>query len=439
MNTKVLKFGGSSLADAAHFKKVGQIIREEKERKYVVVSAPGKRHNKDEKVTDLLYQCYDLAVNNQDITPVFLKIEARYNEIIDGLSLKLSLAKEYLEIKNNIISTKSKDYAASRGEYLNGIILANYMGFTFVDPKDMILFNEDGILNPEGTDASICSALKAIEYAVIPGFYGSLPDGSIKTFSRGGSDVTGSMVAKAVKASLYENWTDVSGVLMADPRIVKNPKVIETLTYKELRELSYMGTTVLHEDATLPVRSEGIPINIRNTNSPEDKGTMIIPTYRFKNPNGIITGIAGKTGFTTIIIEKDMMNGELGIGNKILEVLAKNSISFEHVPSSIDALSVIVNSKDLEEKEEFIIHQIIKAVKPDSIMIEDGLALVAVVGHNMVRAKGTAARVFTAIAKADINIKMIDQGASELNIIVGVEEKDYKNTIKAIYNEFVNN
>ncbi|MGM9974524.1 MAG: aspartate kinase [Clostridiaceae bacterium] len=436
---KVLKFGGSSLADAEHFKKVAQIIKEEKERKYVVVSAPGKRHNKDEKITDLLYQCYDLSVKNQDINPIFVKIIDRYNEIIKGLDIELSLDKEYEEIKNNILNTKNKDYIASRGEYLNGIILANYIGFTFVDAKDMILFNEDGSFNPEDTDLSVYNTLKDIEYAVVPGFYGSLPDGRVKTFSRGGSDITGSIIAKAVKAYLYENWTDVSGVLMADPRIVKNPRVIETLTYKELRELSYMGTTVLHEDATFPVRSEGIPINIRNTNSPKDKGTMIVPALRIKNPQEIVTGIAGKTGFTTIIIEKDMMNSELGFGKKVLEVLSNNSISFEHVPSSIDAISVIVNSHDLLEKEEYIINQIIKVVKPDSIMIEDGLALIAVVGHNMVRAKGTAARVFTAIAKADINIKMIDQGASELNIIVGVEEKDYKNAIKAIYTEFVNN
>ena len=433
---KVVKFGGSSLASAEQFKKVGNIIKADESRRYVVPSAPGKRFSDDTKVTDMLYKCYAQAEAGKNFDTQLKAIKDRYKEIIKGLGLKLSLDEQFETIKKQFESLAGKDYAASRGEFLNGIILAKYIGYEFVDAAEVVFFNEDGSFNAAMTNQAVRDRLENIERAVIPGFYGSTPNDTIKTFSRGGSDITGSIVAAAVKADLYENWTDVSGFLVADPRIIKNPAVINTITYKELRELSYMGATVLHEDAIFPVRKEGIPINIKNTNAPEDPGTMIVESTS-KKPEHIITGIAGKKGFSAVNIEKDMMNSEIGFGRKVLEQFEKNGLSFEHMPSGIDTMTVIVQQSEFESKEQEVLAGIHRNTSPDSIEIEAGLALIAVVGRAMKSAKGTAFRIFEALAKSDVNVKMIDQGSSELNIIIGVHEEEFEKALQAIYSAFV--
>ena len=433
---KVVKFGGSSLASAEQFKKVANIIKEEKARRYVVPSAPGKRFSQDTKVTDMLYQCYAAAEEGKDIKSLLNKIEARYNEIIKGLGMKLSLDREFAEIAENFQKKAGKEYAASRGEYLNGIVLADYLGFEFVDAANAIFFHEDGTLNVDKTDEMLKKCLKGKEYAVIPGFYGSQDDGTIRTFSRGGSDVTGSLVAKAIHADIYENWTDVSGFLVADPRIINNPEVIETITYRELRELSYMGATVLHEEAIFPVRKEGIPINIRNTNAPEEKGTMIVESTCRKSKY-TITGIAGKKGFASINVDKDMMNSEIGFCRKVLTVFEENGLSFEHMPSGIDTMTIFVHQSEFEEKEQQVISGIHRAVQPDVVEMESDLALIAVVGRGMKATRGTAGRIFSALAHARVNVKMIDQGSSELNVIIGVKNSDFETAIRAIYDIFV--
>ena len=433
---KVTKFGGSSLASASQFKKVADIILADETRRYVVPSAPGKRFPEDVKVTDMLYACYKAAVKGQDFEKKFDEIKERYNGIIDELGIDLSLDEQYENIKAGFKGRAGRDYAASRGEYLNGIILAKYIGYEFIDAADLVFFNEDGTFNADMTNQTVRDRLVDVERAVVPGFYGSTPNDTIKTFSRGGSDITGSIVAAAVKADLYENWTDVSGFLVADPRIVENPAVINTITYKELRELSYMGATVLHEDAIFPVRKEGIPINIKNTNAPEDPGTMIVESTS-KKPEHIITGIAGKKGFSAIRIEKDMMNSEVGFGRKVLEQFEKNGLSFEHMPSGIDTMTVIVHQSEFEPKEQEVLAGIHRNTAPDSIEIEPGLALIAVVGRAMKSAKGTAFRIFEALAKSEVNVKMIDQGSSELNIIIGVLEDELERAMRAIYSAFV--
>lgn len=434
--TKVVKFGGSSLASAEQFKKVGDIIRAEESRRFVVPSAPGKRFSADIKVTDMLYGCYDLAAKGKDFEKEFDAIKERYYGIINELELDLSLESEFDVIKACFIGKAGRDYAASRGEYLNGIVLANYLGYNFIDAADVIFFNDQGSFDAEKTNEILSAKLAGMNNAVIPGFYGSMPNDTIKTFSRGGSDVTGSIVAAACGADLYENWTDVSGFLIADPRIVSDPMPITTITYKELRELSYMGAGVLHEDAIFPVRKAGIPINIKNTNAPLDHGTMIVESTCQK-PQFTITGVAGKKGFTVINIEKDMMNGELGFGRKVLEVFEKNGLSFEHMPSGIDTMSVIVHQEEFEPKEQEVLAGLHRNVQPDSIDIESGLALIAVVGRAMKSNRGTAGRIFAALAHAHVNVKMIDQGSSELNIIVGVEEEDFETAVKSIYEIFV--
>ncbi|MBE6884405.1 MAG: aspartate kinase [Ruminococcaceae bacterium] len=434
---KTVKFGGSSLADAECLKKVATIIKADASRRYVVPSAPGKRFKEDEKVTDMLYALHRAAAEGgAAFEETYEKIYTRFDGIVKGLGIDFPLAEELEIIKKNLLAGYGSDYAASRGEYLNGKILAAYIGFAFVDPATAVAFKENGAFDAGKTDELLGKALAEHEYAVVPGFYGALPDGAIKTFSRGGSDVTGSLVAKAVNADIYENWTDVSGFLMADPRIVDSPKQIRTITYRELRELSYMGATVLHEDAIFPVRKIGIPINIRNTNIPEEPGTMIVAKAEVDAEN-LITGIAGRRGFSAIIIEKDMMNQEIGFGRRVLDVFEKFGISFEHLPSGIDTLSVVVESKSLE-KVENIIEELYKATEADHIYVENEIALIAVVGRGMIQARGTAARVFAAISHAGVNVKMIDQGSSELNIIVGVKEEDFEKTIKAIYEIFDN-
>ena len=434
---KVVKFGGSSLADADQFRKVADIIKAEKSRRYVVPSAPGKRFKDDEKVTDMLYTCYEMAAEGKKIDGYFDKIASRYRDIIAGLELDYSLEDEFDHIKKAFIHKAGRDYAASRGEYLNGLVMSKYLGFDFIDPADAIFFSEDGKFDDERTNTVLEAVLKEHEYAVIPGFYGSMPNDTIKTFTRSGSDITGSIVARAAMADIYENWTDVSGFMMADPRIVENPQPIDFITYRELRELSYMGATVLHEDAIFPVRFAGIPINIRNTNSPSDPGTMIVSGTEELSGEKVITGIAGKKGFTVITIEKDMMNSELGFGRRVLEVLEKHKISFEHLPSGIDTMSIILATSILNGNRENIKNDICNAVDPESISIEDGLSLIAVVGRGMISTKGTAARIFKAVANSDVNIRMIDQGSSELNIIIGVDENDFEKALCGIYKEFV--
>ena len=433
---KIVKFGGSSLANAQQFEKVGEIIRSDESRRYVVPSAPGKRFDGDTKVTDLLYKCYNIAVQGEDFGAVLQEIKERYYEIIRGLKLNLSLEEEFAQIEKDFKAQAGSDYAASRGEFLNGKVMAAYLGYEFVDAATVIRFDKNGNFDADKTDKLLSKRLAKCERAVIPGFYGAYEDGTVKTFSRGGSDVTGSLVAKAIKADLYENWTDVSGFLVTDPRIVENPAVIETITYRELRELSYMGATVLHEDAIFPVRKEGIPINIKNTNRPEDKGTFIVEST-CKKPKYTITGIAGKKGFCSINIEKSMMNSEVGFGRKVLQVFEDQGISFEHIPSGIDTLTVYVHQDEFEEKEQQVIAGIHRAVQPDFVEMESDLALIAVVGRGMKSQRGTAGRIFSALAHANVNVKMIDQGSSELNIIIGVENRDLEAAVKAIYDIFV--
>ena len=433
---KVVKFGGSSLASAEQFKKVGDIIRKDPSRRYVVPSAPGKRFSDDTKVTDMLYSCYAAAVKEKKFTELLDKIKERYQEIIDGLGLDFSLDEDFDIIRVNFSKKIGRDYAASRGEYLNGKVMAAYLGFEFVDAAEVIRFNEDGTFNDALTNELLSGRLADMENAVIPGFYGAKEDGTVVTFSRGGSDVSGSLVALAVNADLYENWTDVSGFLIADPRIVKKPKSIETITYKELRELSYMGASVLHEDAIFPVRKAGIPINIKNTNAPQDKGTLIVEGT-CRQSKYTITGIAGTDGFVAITIEKAMMNSEIGFCRKVLQVFEENNVSIEHMPSGIDTMTIFVHKDVFEEKEQKILAEIHKAVNPDHIELESDLALIAIVGRGMKSTRGTAGRIFSALAHAHINVKMIDQGSSELNIIVGVRHAIRISIIRALYEIFV--
>lgn len=433
---KVVKFGGSSLANAEQFEKAGNIVRADKDRRFVVPSAPGKRDSKDTKVTDMLYECYALAEAESDFGGVFQAIKERYQDIIDGLSLELSLEKEFQVIEEHFREKAGSDYAASRGEYLNGIIMAHYLSYEFIDAAEVIRFDENGEFDAETTDRILRKRLEKTAYAVIPGFYGAKKDGTVQTFSRGGSDVTGSIVARAVQADAYENWTDVSGFLIADPRIIYKPERIEMITYKELRELSYMGASVLHEDAIFPVRKEGIPINIRNTNMPEEEGTWIVGSTCQKSKY-TITGIAGKKGFCSVILEKDMMNAEIGFGRKVLQAFEDNDISFEHMPSGIDTMTILVHQDEFVHKEQSVVSAIHRLAGPDHIEIEADLALIAVVGRSMKSSRGTAGRIFSALAHANVNVKMIDQGSSELNIIIGVKNEDFEVAIKAIYDIFV--
>ncbi len=433
---KVVKFGGSSLADAAQFKKVGDIVRADEARCFVIPSAPGKRFSGDTKVTDLLYRCYRLAKDGQDFSDPFSQIKSRYQEIIDGLGLAVSLDEEFAKIEKSLKSDPREDYTASRGENLNGRLMAAYLGYDFVDPYDVIFFDADGALEEEKTRYCTSIMLKEHPRAVIPGFYGQGADGNVKTFSRGGSDITGSIVAGAVRADVYENWTDVSGCLAADPRVVQNPVPVKVITYKELRELSYMGASVLHEDAIFPVRKEGIPINIRNTNRPEDEGTWIVESTCQKT-GYTITGIAGKKDFCAVLISKDMMNSEVGFCRKVLQAFEENGISIEHMPSGIDTMTVVVHESEFMDKEQRVVSAIHRLAEPDSIEIEADLALIAVVGRGMKSMRGTAGRIFSALAHAHVNVRMIDQGSSELNIIIGVENRDFERAIQAIYDIFV--
>ena len=438
MGVKVVKFGGSSLADAGQIKKAAAIIKGDADRRYVVPSAPGKRFKEDIKVTDMLYACYEKASLGENFKEDFAQIKKRYNDIITDLGIELSLDEQFTQIEASL-ATAGREYAASRGEYLNGIVIAAYLGYTFIDAAEVIVFSEDGVMQRHETINALRSRLRGVERAVIPGFYGRSLSGVVRTLSRGGSDVTGSLVARAVHAEVYENWTDVSGILVADPRVVEDPIVIPVITYKELRELSYMGFSVLHEDAIFPVRTAGIPINIRNTNAPEDAGTLIVPDSDAASEAILrtITGIAGKKGFCAVNMEKGMMNSEVGFIRDVLDVFAQLNINVEHIPSGIDTLSIIADAASLAGKEEQLLSALRKAVQPEHLELEPDIAMLAVVGRGMRKTRGTAARIFAALAHGRINVKMIDQGSSELNVIVGVNEHDLNQAIRCIYDAFI--
>ena len=437
MGMKVAKFGGSSLASAEQFRKVRDILLMDADRRIVVPSAPGKRSSTDIKVTDLFYECNRLAAGGKDIHEAFARIAERFHGIAEALHLTVDLDKYLSEVEKNIQLGAGADYAASRGEYLNGILLADYMGWDFVDPKDGIFFDEEGRLNSTKTQEKLSEILARHTHAVVPGFYGCDVYGNVKTFSRGGSDITGAIVARAANADLYENWTDVSGCLMADPRIVRNPEPIRYVTYRELRELSYMGASVLHEDAIFPVRIAGIPTNIRNTNDPTAPGTVIGYEAEDYESKYMITGIAPHKDFAIVNVEKAMMNAELGFGRRVLQAIEEEGISFEHMPSGIDTMCVVVSEESLKGKKERLVQRIHELCNPDSVEIHSGLALIATVGRGMVRARGTSAKLFHALMKAGVNVRMIDQGSSELNIIVGVDNLDYEVAVRAIYRAFV--
>ena len=437
MNNRIVaKFGGSSLADSDQFRKVKSIVLDNEKRKYVVPSAPGKRFGKDYKITDLLYLCHAHAQNSISFDDVFKHIEDRYIGLAKELEVRIDIKKHLDEVKNKIEEGASADYTASRGEYLNGLILADYLNYEFIDASEIIRFKSYGRVDLEATQEAVDERLAGIERAVIPGFYGAKADGTVKTFTRGGSDVTGAIIARCVGAELYENWTDVSGFLMADPNIVENPKPIEVVTYKELRELSYMGAKVLHEESIFPIRDVCIPINIRNTNKPEDKGTLIVDDNRPINYSGTITGIAGKKDFTVIAVQKMLLNSEQGFCRKLLSILESNGVSFENMPSGIDSVSLVIEDTQLGDKLDGILEEIKKQCNPDSIEIYPNMALIATVGRGMDRTKGISSKVFRGLAEGDVNIRMINQGSSEINITVGVENDDFEKALRGIYKAF---
>ncbi|MDE6849858.1 MAG: aspartate kinase [Clostridia bacterium] len=437
MTLKVCKFGGTSMADGNTMQAVKKIIASDEKRKFVVVSAPGKRFNGDIKVTDLLYSCYDELQANGSCKESFSKVRRRFESIVKELNLEMDIVSVLDETEKRLKEENSSDFTASRGEYLSARIMAKLLGAKFIDSEDVVFFKEDGQLDGEKTYRAISAAVADADSAVFPGFYGKDVNGKVKTFSRGGSDISGAIVARAVNASVYENWTDVSGFLACDPRIVDNPKRIKNLSYKELRELSYMGANVLHSESIFPVRKANIPIIIKNTFRPEDEGTAILPISHYKPDGTIVTGIAGKKNFTVILIEKNHMNSEIGFIRKVLSVLEREGVSIEHIPSGIDTMSVVVDSDEIEGyKLEQIIEGIKNDAEPDVIRVMENVALIATVGHGMSSSIGTSARLFKAMSEANINAKMIDQGSSELNIIVGVKNEDCEKCIAAIYHEF---
>lgn len=440
MGIKVAKFGGSSVADGIQLTKTKEIIREDPDRKYIVVSAPGKRYEGDNKITDILYLCKTHIEHNLPYDQLFQVVVDRYMAVEINLGVKVDLLKYFEEIRENLRKNPSADYIASRGEYLNAVLVAAFLEYDFVDTANLIKFDEKGRLLTEETDKALAEELAKHERAVLPGFYGSTPDGEIKTFSRGGSDITGALVARAVHADVYENWTDVSGFLMADPRIVENPKQIRAISYKELRELSYMGASVLHEDAIYPARMANVPINIRNTNQPEDPGTFItaeVSEDYSSEQNHIITGIAGNRDFTVVALYKNMMSSERGFVRKILDILDDYDINFEHLPSGIDTVSVVMANKAINGRLDEVLDEFRTRLRPDSIDVFEDMALIATVGHGMSYRQGVSAKLFEALAAAGVNIRMIEQGSSEMNIIVGVENKDFEKAIRAIYEAFV--
>ena len=436
MGLKVLKFGGSSVADATQLSKIKDIIQKDPERRYVVVSAPGKRSSDDTKITDLLYMCKAQRDHNLPWEESFRLITDRYSGIRSELGIDVDLESHYRVIHDNLEKGCSQDYIVSRGEYLSAILAAAYLGYDFVDTQELIRFDHRGRLLNEETNRAIRQELEKHEHAVLPGFYGSSKEtGEVKVFSRGGSDITGSLVARAMAADIYENWTDVSGLLMADPRIVENPKPIDRISYVELRELSYMGASVLHEDAVFPARKADIPINIRNTNAPEDPGTIITGDTECAGDR-IISGIAGKKDFTILTIYKNMMNKELGFVRKALMILEDQDVNFDHMPTGIDSVSVVIESKELEDKLDDVLDAFRVQLQPDDITVTTDMAMVAVVGLGMNRRVGTAARIVGAMRDENINIRMLIQGPGEINTMLGVENKDFEKAMQAIYREF---
>jgi aspartate kinase len=437
MGIRVCKFGGSSVADAGQLRKVRAIVEGRDDRRFVVPSAPGRRAVDDEKVTDLLYRSHEAATRGQPIEPLFDQVSQRFRTIVADLGLEFDLDSALVEVHDRIRDGAGAAYAASRGEYLSGLVIAKLLDRPLIDPVEMIRFDADGQFLSEETQAAVSDRLAGEDSGVIPGFYGAGPDLSIQTFSRGGSDITGAIIARGVDAELYENWTDVAGLLMADPKIVSAPRTIEEMTYRELRELAYMGATVLHDEAIFPVREAGIPVQIRNTNDPDAPGTRIRRGGIDNKPSGRITGIAGRRDFTIIALEKTLMNSEIGFGRRVLGVLERHEISWEHIPSGIDTLSIVLKSGGIEDRIDAVVTEIESECGPDSIEIHSGIALIATVGRGMTHTPGTAAQLFGALAAAGINIRMIDQGSSELNIIVGVENADFERTVRAIHDEFV--
>lgn len=434
---KIAKFGGSSVANAQQFEKVKNIIQSDSARRFVVVSASGREHKNDNKVTDLLYLIEAHLKYSVDYLPLFALIEERFLSIKKDLHLTYPIEDDLKALKTQLKKGLSTDYLVSRGEYLTAKLMAEYLGYPFVDAKDLITFRYDGKIDFDATKYRLDTFLKSNECMVVPGFYGALPDGTIKTMSRGGSDITGSILARLVDADMYENWTDVSGILMADPRIVPNPKRIEYITYSELRELSYMGASVLHEEAIFPVKEKNIPINILNTNHPEEGGTIIIEEDRSHESKQIITGIAGRKNFTVVAIYKNHMSDEVGIIRRALEVFENYRVSIEHIPSGIDSFSIVVNSDDVKDVIYDIVSDIKKVCNPDNVKVIDNISLIATVGRQMSYRPGISGRLFAILGKNNINIRMIAQGSDEINIVVGVEDKDFEKTIGAIYNSFV--
>ena len=434
----VTKFGGSSMADAGQYRKIRDIILSNPERKVVVVSAAGKRFKNDHKLTDLLYLCYAHTQYGVDCSGIFDMICSRYLEIREELQIDLDLESEFAELKKRLDAKKiSQDELVSRGEYFSAKLMAAYLGFDFIDSADWVKFQFDATVDQEATYAAL-AALYRDRGAVIPGFYGVMPDGRIKTFSRGGSDITGSLAAAALDADVYENWTDVSGILMADPRIVDNPQAIPEVTYDELRELSYSGAQVLHEGSIFPVREKNIPLNIRNTNAPDEPGTMIQEHFDGdSDPNRFITGITGKKNFSIISMSKRGMGGAVGVLRKMLSVLEQHNISVDYVPNGIDNVSVVMSTESLGNNVYTILSEIQAACEPDTLEVHDKIAVIAAVGRRMAYRPGISGKLFAALGKADINIRMINQGPDELNIIFGVDNKDFANAIRVLYNSFV--
>ena len=435
---KVTKFGGSSMADAGQYRKVRDILLADPSRKVVVVSAAGKRFSGDHKLTDLLYLCHAHTQYGVDCSGIFELITSRYLEIRDELGLDLSLEQEFQALKKRLDKKSiTADELVSRGEYFSAKLMAAFLGFDFVDAADWILFNMDGSVDQEPSYEALRNRI-GNHGVVIPGFYGKMPDGHIRTFSRGGSDITGALAAAALGADVYENWTDVSGILMADPRIVDNPQAIPQVTYDELRELSYSGAQVLHEGTIFPVREKNIPVNIRNTNAPEDPGTMIRERFEVDtDPHRFITGITGKKDFSIISMTKRGMSNEVGVLRKMLSVFERHNISIDYAPNGIDNVSVVMPTAEIEPQLYTLLAEIQEEVKPDSLAVYDQIAIVAAVGRKMAFRPGISGKIFAALGQANINIRMINQGPDELNIIVGVDNKDFATAIKVLYHSFV--
>lgn len=435
MNERIIvaKFGGTSVADAAQFRKVKDIIQSSPERRFIVVSAPGKRFPEDVKVTDLLLDCYAKAVAGESFAEQLDQIRARFRSILDDLKMSFPLDDELEVLEQSLLTDPMEDYAASRGEYLTARIMAKYLGFTFVDPAWCVCFDEDGQLNAPMTSRTMRASLLPLNRAVIAGFYGADMNGTIHTFERGGSDITGSLAACAVGAHLYENWTDVSGLYAADPRIVDNPETVSYMSYRELRTLSYMGASVLHSDAVLSASEMEIPINIRNTNRPEDSGTMIVrhlPANVVKNP---VTGVSGRKGMSVIQIEKVMVSDGSGFSALMLDILKERALPFEYCLTGIDSITLVIRKDLLDGCKEELFAEIREKLNPDFIGLRENQSLIAVTGEKATESSDANVRVLEKLTQEGIEISTINQGAGKLNLLIGVPEERYEDAIRAIY------